>query len=267
MKNKLHLILCVLCLSLTSCFDIEETYQLNADGSYALSYNVDIGEMLNMANSLVPDSIKQSAAYAIKKDSTIQLSAIPDSVKYKFNEKELDMLNRSNMRTQMDMKAGIFKVAITNKGNSIAALNYYLSNFDQVFKKSKIGQTIIDPLFEAQNNGNLAATTDAYSGSDNTHMPLENKQYDYIITAHSFERRIRPEVLIAANEKKQAIFDIMNGMDMKLTNTIVINLPRPAKSVENSKATLSANKRQFKLTLDMMDVVAHPELLNFKVNY
>ncbi len=59
----------------------------------------------------------------------------------------------------------------------------------------------------------------------------------------------------------------MKEMDMKMKNTIIINLPRPAISTENSKAVLSADKKQFKLVIDMIEAMAHPEYLNFKVTY
>ena len=56
-------------------------------------------------------------------------------------------------------------------------------------------------------------------------------------------------------------------MGLKLTNTIVINLPKPAKSVNDPKAVLSADKKQVKLSMDVFENLENPKELYLLVNY
>jgi hypothetical protein len=263
MHKKIIFILPLLALFLSSCFDIKETYNLNQDGSYTLDYNMDMSGLLEIANTMMPDSMKQSPTYSLKKDTTVEFSNLPDSLKSRFNIQEKELLMQTKMRTQMDLAAGIFKIGIETKGKSLAGLNYFLSNFGTVLDKGKGTIMMMPPSGEKTGD---ARATDAFGGQD-PDLPFKNKEYDYVITANSFERKIRPEVLAASNEKKESLYAMMKGMSIKMKSTVIINLPKPATSIENSKATLSADKKQFKLALDMMEAIAHPEMLNFKINY
>jgi hypothetical protein len=264
MKNKALFILFILCFLLSSCFDIEETYNLNQDGSYSLGYNLDMGGLLDIASTMIPDSMKQSPTYKLKKDTVVQFSSLPDSLKNRLSQQEKELLKETKMRTQMDLGAGVFKISIDTKGKSLTELSYFLANFGNVFEKSKATAMVMSPPSGAKVAESPA--TDAFGGED-ADLPFKNKEYDYVITANSFERKIRPEVLAASKEKNEALYTMMKGMNMKMKSTVIINLPKPATSVENSKAVLSADKRQFKLELDVMEAMAHPEMLNFKVNY
>lgn len=262
MKKPSLFFLFVLALFFSSCFEVEETYNLKEDGSYTLDYRMDMSGILKMTNTMIPDSMKQSPTYALKKDTTIQFSSLPDSVASKLTTQEKEMFKQTHLRTEMDLPNGVFNIGLHTKGKSLTALNYFLTNFGTALDKSKTTSLLI-PSGESE-KGQLGS--DAFGGEE-PDLPFKNKEYDYVVSANSFERKIRPEVLSAAKEKNESLYAMMKGMNLKVINTIVINLPKPATSVENSKGTLSADKKQFKLVIDMMEAMAHPEMLNFKINY
>jgi hypothetical protein len=266
MKNRAMISLAVLCLFLSSCFDVEETYNLSSDGSYSVAYNLDMSGFLGMANSFIPDSIKSSAAYTLKKDSTFNLSNIPDSVKAKLNANELNILSSTRIRTQMDLGLSVFKINLTTQGKSVEDLKYFLTNYSKAFQKSNVTDVILTPPSDDKTAKNSSISSEAFGGQE-PDLPFNNGEYDFIITSKSFERKIRPELLLAANEKNAQLYEVMKGMDVTMKSTIIINLPRPALSVENPKAVLSADRKQFKLVIDMLEATAHPESLNFKVTY
>jgi hypothetical protein len=266
MKNKFLLVVPILCLFLSSCFELEETYDLHADGSYALTYHVDMGAMLGMVSKMMPDSIKKSTTYGVRKDSTIYLSNFPDSLKTHMNQKELEVLKQTKIRTQMDINSSLFRISIDSRGKSPEELNYYLSNFGKILHKSKANmEMVMTP--PASIDGQKQPIEKGMPKDNNIDMPFENKEYEYVVTAKSFERKIKPEVLLAAKEKNKSVYEMLKGMNMRLIRTITINLPRAATSVDNPKAVLSADKKQFKLVLDMMETINDPKMLNFKVNY
>lgn len=261
MKRKLLYILPIVCLFFSSCFDVEETYQLNNDGSYQLTYNFDMGRLLRMTNMLMPDSIRESAAYNLKQDTVFNLAAIPDSIKVKMSAKELQILSLTKMRTKIDLSGGLFEVNVQTQGKSIEDLKYFIANFNQSLQKSQVSKTLTNTSAVAKNmNAESFPEKEAIT-------PFQNKEYDYLITGNSFERKIRPEMLLAGKEKSEDIYTLMKEMEIKMNNTITINLPRPAISVENPKAVLSADRKQVKLVIDMVEATAHPQSLNFKVTY
>ncbi len=243
----------------SSCFELEETYNINEDGSYALNYNVDMGNIIGLISRMSPDSVKATKEYNIGKDTTINFgSAMPADVKKNLNPKEIELMKQTNMRTQMNISKGVFKIGFNSQGKSIEDLKYFLSNFSQTFQKAKLNKTVMSTP---------RMSPDLAAGEDETEMPFKNEEFDYVITANSFERKIKPAVIAAQRAKDQKAYDMVKAMNMKMTSTIVINLPRAAKSIENPKAMLSADKKQFKLQIDMLEAIDKPEMLNFKVNY
>ncbi|MEE1944151.1 hypothetical protein VRU48_03460 [Pedobacter sp. KR3-3] len=254
MKTKLLLVLSVLCLFLSSCFDVEETYNLNADGSYAANYNLNMGQLLNMVNSMTPDSVKQTKEYTTVKDTLVNLGSMPDSIKKKFSAEELAMMKQSDVRMQMNMAQGIFNIGFSNKGKSAKELSYFLRNFGNALEKGKVGD-MMKPK----------GVPDEAGGEPE--VPFKNKEYDYVVTPTVFERKVKLDVFASVKEKDRQTFDMLKGMNMKMISTVVVNLPRPAKSVGNPNAVLSADKKQFTLKLDMLEALDKPELLNFKIEY
>jgi hypothetical protein len=261
MKNRFLILLLLFCLFLSSCFDIEETYNIKQDGSYTLGYNLDLGRPLRITNLMMPDTVKEMSFYQLKKDTLFNLAALPDSLLAKLNKNELNILRQTQMRTSMDLNKGLFEINVNSQGKSVEELRYFLANFNQSLQKSKVSDIMM-----GGKKSNMSQSSESLADKE-PELPFQHKEYDYIVTANSFERKIRPEVLLAAKEKNTDIYEMMKEMEMKMKNTIVINLPRPAISVENSKAVLSADKRQFKLVIDMIEAMAHPESLNFKVTY
>lgn len=256
MKNKFLFLLPILCLFLSSCFEIEETYTINENGTYAVNYNLDMSGIIGLVSKMATDSVKETPNYKLGKDTVINLGSMPDSLKKNMSAKELGIMNSTNMHMTMKMADGIFKIGFTNTGKSIDDLKYFLSNFGSMIQKAKIGKLINTPGAEVSNES-----------SSDKEMPFNNKEFEYIITDKSFERKIKSEVIAAQKEKNQKNYDIMKSMDIKMTSTVIINLPRPAISIGNSKAILSADKKQFKLELNMLEAINNPETLNFKINY
>lgn len=254
MKTKSLLVLSVLCLFLSSCFDVEETYNLNADGSYVVNNNLNMGKLLAMANSMTPDSVKQTKEYTTAKDTLVNLGSMPDSLKKKFTAEELAVMNHSDVRMQMDMAQGVFNIGFANKGKSAKELSYFLYNFGDLLEKAKVSDMMKPKDVPAEANGE-------------PEVPFKNKEYDYVVTPTSFERKVKTDVFATLKEKDKQTFEMLKAMNMEMVSTVTVNLPRPAKSVGNANAVLSADKKQFTLKLDMLEALDKPELLNFKIEY
>lgn len=259
MKNKALFFLPVLCLFLSSCFELEETYNLKADGSYTANYEVNMGAVLGLLTTMAPDSVKDKPDYKTGKDSTFNMATkMPDSLKKTLNAEELKLLNNTDMRVQMKMSEGIFKIGFANNGGSLNELNYFVRNFGKLMKKGKVDNLIGNSL----GGGNTSA-----NASDNEDGPFGNDEFSYVINGSTFERKIKADIVAEKRKKNEQVYKMIEGMNMKMTNTTIINLPKTAKSVEGAKAILSADKKQVKLVVNMLEALKTPEILNFKVNY
>lgn len=250
-----------ICLLFSSCFDMKETFSLKADGSYEVDYDMNMGKMITMLMAMAPDSVSKDESFSKSRDTTMNMaSLIPDSSKATLSTKEIKAIENTDMRLNMDMKEGIFQIAFHNKGNTLEELHFFISDFGSIMKKSNTKKIL---------SGGAGDLIDTNENNDNNEgsEPFANKEFDQIITPNSFERKVKPEVMAKKLDKDKKVYAMMEGMNMNIPYTITINLPRPAKSVENAKAVLSADKRQFKLELDMFEVIKNPELLNFKVAY
>lgn len=236
---------------------MEETYNLNTDGSYSVNYNLDMGGLMGMVSGMLPDSLKASKEFSAMKDTTINLGSMPDSLKKNMKAEEITLLQHTDMRIQMNMDDNLFKFGFKNEGKSIKELDNFLSNFSGVMKKSKVADMLPKPL----------GASGANASEDDKDMPFASKEFDYVITPNSFERKIKLEVLAAKKEKDEKVYAMIKSMDLKMTSTIIINLPKPASSVDNPNAVLSADKKQFKLVINMLEAINNPAMMNFKVNY
>jgi hypothetical protein len=258
MKHKFLFLLVFPCLLLSACFETEETYNLNANGSYSLNYDLNMGGMVGLMSGMLPDSIKESKDFTAIKDTVIQLSSMPDSLRKNMTEAELSIVDHTNMRFQLDFGKALFKIGFKNEGGSINGLANFLNNFSSAMHKAKLGNTLNNTM----EGKNIPAASDSEE-----ELPFANKEFDYVITSSTFERKIRPVVFAAKKEKDEKAYQLLKTMNMKLTSTVVINLPKPAVSIDNPNAVLSADKKQFKLTIDLMEALEKPSILNFKVTY
>ncbi|TDQ11953.1 hypothetical protein [Pedobacter metabolipauper] len=262
MKISRLLLLAIFCVLLSSCFDTTETYTLNANGSYKLSYEVNVGSLFKAFKGMVPDSLLNNPSIK-NKDTVINIAkATPDSVLKTLNKQQLRILANTNLSQKINLKEGLILIRYTSSGDNLDDMNYFVRDFNNIVKRAQIKSDII-PV------GN-APQEDAESNKDKDVLPISNKEYDLIITPNSFERKIKPELMAQKIAKDKDSFAMLEGMNMKMPPipyAIIINLPRAAKSVDNPKAVLSADKKQFKLEVDMMDAIKNPEMLNFKVSY
>lgn len=160
------------------------------------------------------------------------------------------------MDMKMDMPNNIMKLSVANKGKSLDELNYFFKNFGRLMKKADIDRKIGNKNFQADN-----------SDRGDEKSPFEHNDFDYKVTATSFERKTKAVDLDTEGEQLKASLKMFKAMGLTLTNTIVINLPKPAKSVNDPKAVLSADKKQVKLSMDMFENLENPKELHLLVNY
>jgi len=258
--TKIRLILLTaVTLLFSSCLEIKETYTLLEDGAYKMEYSVDVGKAIGLFQSLSDEATADLATFK-SADTLINYSNIfSDSVKKNIDARTLSVFANTNLKLKMDVANGVFLAKINNEGKSINDLLFLLENMDDLVENGN--KKVMNSFTPKKPN------EEEYPGES---PALSNKDFEYIVTPTSFERRLTETAIERYKGRNmEALANILSDpeMDFNITSTVVINLPRPAKSISNKNAILSADKKQFSLTANVIKASGNPELLNFKIVY
>ncbi len=239
--------------------EIEETYTLEENGAYTLEYKSNFSKMISLFQSMAEEGMDDLST--IKNiDTVINYTKImQDSTVVKGDKKTLAFLANTNLYLKINIGKEVFEGKIINHGSTGKELMFYLSNLDDLLAMGE--ETMVNnftPMGEGQ---------DKYKSNNPT---LSTKDFEFIVTPNSFERKLTVEALERYKGLNRSNIESLlsnSEMDFNIINTLTVNLPRPATSVGNKYATLSANKKQFKLTSNMLLATGDPERLNFKIVY
>ncbi|RYG16526.1 MAG: hypothetical protein EOO07_13075 [Chitinophagaceae bacterium] len=258
--TKIRLILLTaVTLLFSSCFETKETYTLQENGAYKMEYSVTMGNMINLFQSMDEEIAAELAALKKNETSINYLSLLPDSVKKYYDSEALSLFSNTNLQLKIDIKNGIFDTKIISHGSSISALHSFLENYDDILR------------FGEENTMNALSPKETNEDAFPSHSGvLSNKDFEYTITTTSFERKLTEDAIERyKGRNSEQIERLLSNpaMDLNIINVLTINLPRPAKSIDNKNATLSDDKKQFVLKVNLIKAAGNPQLLNFKIVY
>ncbi|WDF53459.1 hypothetical protein [Mucilaginibacter sp. KACC 22063] len=255
MKKLYFLIILFVSVScLTSCVDIEERYSFKADGSCNVIYSFDMSHAVSVLMNLMSDSVTTSPQFNIVKDTSLNFySALPDSTQHKLKADEMKLAQSSNLNVKMDLPKSIMKVSINHEAKTAADLKYYLENISKISDNSKLTAV-------AKPNKDL-------KGFDASQLVAGQDYYNYEITPHKFYRIIDKSKFNAFLKKTQATFVMAKALLIETPYKLILNFTKPVKSIDNSKAVLSADKKTVTLITNMDEVIANPSVMNLKVDF
>lgn len=246
-------------LLLSSCFEITETYTLKENGAYTIEYSSDMSNMINIFQSLSENATVELNDFKAVDTTIFYTKILADSAKQKVDIEMQSLLSTTSLNLKMDVAKGTFLTQIKNHGTSTQELFNFLINSHNIIN---LGEEKIMNSFTPSNKDE-----DEYK-SNNT--LLRNNDFEYTITPTSFERKLTPEALEKYKDRDMAnvnSFLATVEVDLNIMNTLTINLPRPIKSTGNRYATLSPDKKQFKLNVNLIKAAGNPDMLNFKIIY
>ncbi|MCY1544067.1 hypothetical protein D9M68_799200 [compost metagenome] len=162
--------------------------------------------------------------------------AIPDSIKNEFTTRDIALLNKTILGVKMDLSNDLMKTSVTNEGKSLDDLHYFLKNFRQISQKANLTK-LLDPKSKLPGDNNAAGME----------LPIGEGDFDYTITATVFERKPKAKAIEAADSMEGAGMEMLNALGIKLSHTLIVNLPKPVKEVNDAKAVISTDKKQVKV--------------------
>jgi hypothetical protein len=91
--------------------------------------------------------------------------------------------------------------------------------------------------------------------------------YSYDITPHKFYRIIDKAKFNAFLKKTQATFMMAKAMLIDMPYKVILRFAHPVKKINNSKAMLSADRREVTLVTSMDEVIKNPNVMNLKIDF
>jgi hypothetical protein len=247
------LLLLICCL--TSCVDIEESYNFKADGSCSVVYGFDMSHAVSILKNLVSDSLQNSPQFSMVKDTTLNFyNALPDSTQEKLTAEEANMAKTSNLGVKMDLKQSIMKISISHVAKDYADLQYYLDHISKISMDSHLGGV---------NKSNSAAALKF----DTQQIMAGEDYYVYEVSPHKFYRVIDKAKFNAFLKKTSSTLAMAKAMLIDMPYKVVLNFAHPVKKIDNKYAILSADRKHVTLITNMDEVIKDPNIMNLKIEF
>jgi hypothetical protein len=169
---------------------------------------------------------------------------------------EKALLRNATAHIKMNEKEKEFKIKLTYPFVKMADISKIIT-----LNGSEKGRNSIQKILK-ENSG-------AQEGlNENPGTPDYNDSYQVTYKDGLLERKLKPEKLKELQEQLKVAGE--NGMEemissVKMNN--IIQLPRPAKSVQGAKAKLSADKKTVTINCTLKDLLANPKAVEYRIQY
>jgi hypothetical protein len=245
----------LLSICFNACIQIDEEVDIKADGSGQMKIHTDMGKLFEMLKSFAAaeDLAKEGINKAM--DTTIMMKDIIDTAKNITAENKA-LLRNGVLKLNMNMAENLFKMD----------MNYPFNNYSdgtKLYAAMNQGGLMNNVLKGMNPNGNSDN-----SAADNAGIDKIGSMYDITIANGRYSRILNKDRYDAvANDPKlqesKGMMSMMGDMQMNLK----VNLPRPAKSVSNPRATLSADKKTVSMFNDLTIALDSPQQMEIIIQY
>jgi len=257
MKHLKYLIILAFSFCLVSCFDTVEEVEIKQNGTGTYKLNMDMSKAFEMMKGFMSDSDLQKEGMNKAMDTTINFDAILDSAQ-DLDAHKKELLKGGVMHVNMDMQKSVMKLDMKYPFTSFGNLNELYS----MIQKGNGGLNEAFKSMQAQEGMGME------NASDTSGLNQINSIFDVNFKDGAYSKTLnkdRYEAFIH-DEKVEQIKGMM-GMMGEMNYTLILKLPKPAKTVSNKLATLSADKKTITLKSDLFSAFDNPQLMELKATY
>lgn len=250
MKRILFAVAALGMLVLTSCETTREI-TLNADGTGEYSNTSDFSSLVSIAK-MGDQEGKLSDMEEKKVDTTVSLKELTDSLDF-LTPEEKKLANTGTFTVSMDLE----------EDKMIATVKLPFKKIDELSKLEKLSASILEQgvkkiMSEGKGGEGLDELKMGGGGIDN--------YYTTTYTANKIEKKLLADKYAKVNDD-QALASLKEiaGEGLPMDNKLVINLPRPAKSVTGKNAVLSPDKKKVTITESPQDFFDDGKSFEFSI--
>ena len=257
MKKIILLLSVIICF--VSCYEVNEEITINQNGGGTFITRMDMGQMLEMIQSMAGEEelAKEGLDKAI--DTTIFMKNIMDSSKDATAEQK-ELMKDGKVNLQMNMKEKLFKAQVDipfKKYNDLQSLmsgqGNSMTGLSELFKGAFDKGEAQKPQLDAPKEPGLEDM---------------NSIFDVTVKDGLISKKVNLERHKALIERPEiAQMQQMSTGGMEILYTTTIKLPRPAKKTENPLIKLSDDKKTVTLKYNLLDLFEQPEKFSFSVQY
>lgn len=256
MKKYKLLLAALIAVCFTACIQIDEEVDIKNDGSGQMKVHTDMGKLFEMLKSFASEEDLAKEGINKAMDTTILMKDIVDTAKEVSAENKA-LLRNGVLHLNMNVKENLFKMD----------MNYPFNNMNEANK-----------LYAAMNQDGMMGNVlkglnpngkpDSSNTSEGSGIEKIGSMYDVAFTKSQYSRTLnKVRFQSISNDPKvqesKGMMAMMGDMQMNLK----VNLPRPAKSVSNPRATLSADKKTVTLLNDLTVALDSPQNLEIIIQY
>ncbi|MBC7946818.1 MAG: hypothetical protein H7Y42_02985 [Chitinophagaceae bacterium] len=242
-------------LILAGCFESTDEITLQKDGSGTIVSTTDMSMLITMAKGMGGADAFKDAGGEKATDTTVSLSKLADSV-INLTAAEKLLMQKGKLQLTVDL----------DKEKMLTKMEIPFSNTDQI-ESIKIASAKVTQFFLGKNMGGPGGLPAELGDKMPSSDPL-NEYYVTTYTKNGIEKKLNKEkyATVDSSESMKGIKEMAdNGMPM--TNTIIINLPKPAKKAEGKNVKLSEDKRKLTVASSSEDFFDDPTSMEFKIEY
>ncbi len=239
-------------LGLTGCLETTEEITLNEDGS---GIYVSMNDMSKVIPAIKNFGLGGDATLSKAIDTSVELGGTKESIEG-LSEEDVALLKKGTMKIKMNMDDEIMKTSMSIPFTSLSELP----------KINKLTAKSMTQALMSRMQGSMPA---GVPGMDQLPEPSSIASY-YTLEYEKGEVKRKLNKEKYANVASDTYLSKMQegaAMGIPITNTIIINLPKPAEKLEGKNAKLSDDKKKVTVTGTIDDFFDSPEKLEFKVKY
>ena len=268
MRKMRFVFVTIFALLFISCYEVNEEIVINENGSGTYVTKMDMGQLLEMMQSMGGEEELTKEGLDKPIDTTIFMKDLVDT-STKATPEQKELVKDGKMHIQMNMKEKLFKTNIEVPFKNLENLQKLLSgNGSNGAGMSQIFKTIFDKGEEkAIDPANKAGDIERDPSKDNQLDQLSNV-FDVTVKNGLLSRKLNAAKLKELTDKPEmAQMKELGATGMEITYTTTIKLPRPVKKIDNTLIKLSDDKRTLTFKYNLLDMFETPEKFSYTIEY
>ncbi|HXD78297.1 MAG TPA: hypothetical protein VN616_10845 [Puia sp.] len=253
MKMVNYIVMAALAIGFAGCVDIDETIDINPNGSGSLTMDMDLGQALAMMQQYAgKEELAKRGMQDM--DTTIWMQDVLEADTSLSPDKKA-VLAAGSVHLKLKVDEKLFKVHML----------FPFTNQDNLQK-----------LYATIGDGSLAKTPlfNGFGGEGTKSGNLNFGQFNAVYDFSSHDGLISKQVNDAKwkdllNDPQVAQLRQIAGMDsgIRINYVTTIQLPRPVKKIANPVASLSGDKKTVVMKVNLIDVLDHPDQFGYRIDY
>lgn len=269
MKKLRGLVTIAALLVLSGCFDTVQESTINDDGSGLFVSTMDMGKLLGMVKMVAGEKEGMKEMDKMKKDTTIYLKDIRDSIK-NLSDAEKKLVDKGSLKVIMNMPDEIFSMAFSFPYSQPADL----AAIKSLLKKTK--QNVMADQMDKFMGGDTSGTDDKDAKDNNllgdmkpdSNISEVDDYYKYEYKKGKISRKLNKEMYAnVGDDKTLASLKEMSQMGISSTMKTIFNLPKPAKKAEGKGVKLSTDRKKVTIEGSLDDFFEDASYFEYEIEY